>query len=253
MKTLSVCLVSILGLLVIFPGNVPAAEPENIEIVFFYGGYAPFYMEGLEEGIYIDFIKAFDQQSPAFTITLTPLSRKRIDLAIGQGEVQASGLTNPMFVGEQQAASTLFTKPIWTSGNYIVVHKNNTFEYNAPEDLFEKTLGVIYGNKNAGLDPHIEAGKIKAMPVRTNEGLYKALMENKVDAIVINKHVLLYELKLQSIDPSQFIFSDAAVSEFELMTQVQKTHQHFRDALDAFIDQSEQNGFLDEVTKKYLE
>jgi ABC-type amino acid transport substrate-binding protein len=234
-------------------GVLQAQTPEEITVVFFYGGYPPFYMEGLEEGMYVDFIKTFDEQSEEFSIVLEGLSRKRIDRAIEMGDAQASSLTNPMFVGEEQAAKSLFSESIWKSGNYIVMHANNVFEYNTPEDLFGKTLGVIYGNRNAMFDPHIESGKIKALPARTNQGLYDALQTNKVDAILMNNHVFLYELKQAGIDSGQFVFSESPVFEFDLMTQIQKTHPRFQEALNAFIAQSKDNGFLDELTQKYVQ
>jgi ABC-type amino acid transport substrate-binding protein len=210
-------------------------------------------MEVLEEGMYVDFIKAFDEQSEKFSIVLEGLSRKRIDRAMAEGEAQASSLTNPMFVGETRVANFLFSDPIWQSGNYIVMNSQNVFDYTSPESLFGKTLGVIYGNRNATFDPHIEAGDIKALPARTNQGLYEALQSQKVDAILVNNHVFLYELKQASIDASQFVFSETPVFEFDLMTQVQKTHPHFLEALNAFIAQSEENGFLDELSQKYLQ
>jgi ABC-type amino acid transport substrate-binding protein len=133
------------------------------------------------------------------------------------------------------------------------MHADNVFEYNEPEDLFGKKLGVIYGNRNAVFDPHIEAGDIKALPARTNQGLYEALQANKTDAILMNNHVFLYELKQAGIDPSQFVFSETPVFEFDLVTQIQKTHPHFLEALNAFIAQSKENGFLDELSQKYLQ
>lgn len=127
------------------------------------------------------------------------------------------------------------------------------FPYKTPEDLFGKTLGVIFGNRNAVFDPHIEAGEIKALHARTNQGLCEVLQTNKVDAILMNNHVFLYELKQAGIDATQFVFSETPVFEFDLMTQVQNTHPHFLEALNAFIAQSKENGFLDELTQKYLQ
>lgn len=240
-------------LLVLVSGAVAAQAAEEITIAFFYGGYPPFYMEGLEEGMFVDFITAFDEQSDDFTIALEGLSRKRLDRAMNDGTVQASSLTNPMFVGEEQAAKSLFSDPIWTTGNYIVMNSANMFEYSGPESLFGKTLGVIYGNRNATFDPHIEAGDIKALPARTNEGLYEALQKGTVDAILMNNHVFLYELKQAGLDASQFVFSQKPVFQFELMTQIQRTHQPFQQALNAFIAESKANGLLDEITRRYLQ
>lgn len=109
-------------LLILDVGVIQAQTPEEIIVVFFYAGYPPFYMEGLEEGMFVDFIKAFDEQSADFTIVLEGLSRKRIDRAMEQGEAQASSLTNPIFVSEEQAAKSLFSDPIWKTRTYIVMH-----------------------------------------------------------------------------------------------------------------------------------
>ncbi len=252
MKMLRVPVMSVLFIL-FAAGVLQAQTPEEITVVFFYGGYPPFYMEGLESGMFVDFIKAFDEQSDAFTVALEGLSRKRVDRAMASGEAQASSLTNPMFVGEGQAEKSLFSDPIWTTGNYIVMNSQNVFPYTGPESLFGKTLGVIYGNRNADFDPYIESGNIKVLPARTNQGLYEALQGQKVDAILMNKHVFLYELKQAGIDAAQFVFSETPVFEFDLMTQIQKTHPHFQEALNAFIAQSKDNGFLDQLSQKYLQ
>ncbi len=252
MKTLRLAVISVLFIM-FATGVLHAQTPEEITVVFFYGGYPPFYMEGLEVGMFVDFINAFDEQSDEFSIVLEGLSRKRIDRAMSEGGAQASSLTNPMFVGEEQAANSLFSDPLWTTGNYIVMNSQNVFDYSAPESLFGKTLGVIYGNRNATFDPHIESGDIKALPARTNQGLYEALQSQKVDAILMNNHVFLYELKQAGIDATQFVFSERAVFGFALVTQIQKTHPHFQEAFNAFIAQSKENGFLDELAKKYLQ
>ena len=252
MKTLRLACLSVVFIM-FAAGVLQAQTPEEITVVFFYGGYPPFYMEGLEEGMFVDFINAFDEQSDQFSIVLEGLSRKRLDRAMKTGDAQASSLTNPMFVGEEQAANSLFSDPLWTTGNYIVMNSRNVFDYSGPESLFGKTLGVIYGNRNATFDPHIEAGDIKALPARTNQGLYEALQNRKVDAILMNNHVFLYELKQAGIDAAQFEFSETPVFEFELVTQIQKSHPHFQEAFNAFIAQSKENGFLDELMKKYVQ
>ncbi len=247
-KTLLIfCLLNLLASVVI------AQEPARIEVVFFEEGYPPFYMAGLQEGMMIDLLNAFDQQSAAFTLVYTGLSRKRIDLAMMEGTAQASGLTNPMFVGADNVDKFLFTIPIWTSGNYIMMKKSYQFAYTKAEDLFGKKLGVIFGNRNGALDPHIENGKIIAVPVRTNELLYKNLAMDRVDAIIANKHVALYEMKNAGLDAAQFVFADAPLFEFDLMMQVRKTEQAFVEQLNAFIEQSKQNGLLDDLLKKYTE
>lgn len=232
---------------------VMAQEAERIEIVFFEEGYPPFYMAGLQEGMMIDLLNAFDEQSAEFTLVYTGLSRKRIDLAMSNGTAQASGLTNPMFISPENVENFLFSIPIWTSGNYIMMRNNNQFPYARPEDLFDKKLGVLFGNRNGALDAYIEAGKITAVPIRTNDLLYRNLSIGRVDAVIANKHVALHEIKKLGLDASQFVFADTPLFEFELMMQVQKTHSVFVEQMNQFIEQSKHNGLLENLLKKYTE
>lgn len=253
MKMFSICclivFVSLFGMGAVL---VCAAEPEEITIVFFQAGYPPFYMADAEGGMYPDFLEAFALAHPEFNIIWKGLPRKRIDPAMESGDAQASSLTSPMFVGEK-AADYLFSDAIWTSGNYIVMHKDNVFEYHEPTDLFGRKLGVILGNRNGVLDQYIESGEIEAVSVRNNTALYRALERQIVDAIIAIKQVALYEIKQEQMDVSQFVFAEPPLFEYELMTQIQKTHQHFLDALNAFIQQSKQNGLLHDITSKYVE
>ena len=229
-----------------------AQNPEEIVVTFFDGGYPPFYMAGLKEGMVIDFLKAFEQSYPEFKIVPRALSRKRIDLMLLEGEAQASGLTNPMFVDPATIDQFVFTIPLWKSGNYMIFNANNVFEYTKPEDLFDRRLGVIQGNKNSGFDEFIEAGRIKTVAVSSNVQLCKILQAGRVDAIIGNKHVIPYEIKQGGLDRSQFVFLEPALFEFDLMVQVRKSHQHLADKLNEFIEQSKENGFLDQITDKYL-
>ena len=227
-----------------------ATEAQQMNIVFFEEGYPPFYMARLEEGMMIDLLNAFDEQSAEFTLVYTGLSRKRIDLAMSDGTAQASGLTNPMFVGPENVEKFLFSAPIWTSGNYIMMRKNNQFPYARPEDLFDKKLGVLFGNRNGALDAYIEEGKITAVPVRTNDLLYRNLAIGRVDAVISNKHVALYEMKKLGLDASQFVFAETPLFEFELMMQVQNPYSMFVEQMNRFIEQTKHNGVLENLLKK---
>lgn len=238
--------------LFVVSGIALAAEPERITVVFAEGGYPPFYMENLQEGMVIDLYKAFDQQTPEFELLFQGFPRKRVDLVMERGEAQISGLTNPMFVGEQ-AKNFLFTDAIWKSGNYIITNKSSGVTYQKVEDLFGKTLGVMFGNRNGMLDQYIEAGKITKSELRDYTALCVALQKKRVDAIVGNNHVTLYEMKQLGIDDSQFVFAAPPLFEYDLMPQIQKTHPHLVEKLNAFIAASKQNGLIEQITQKYLQ
>lgn len=223
----------------LFVGSVygqDVKEPvKEINIVLFEGGYPPFYMSNMQEGMIIDFFNAFAQQSSTYSFKFIPLSRKRIDIAMESGSAQVSGLTNPVFIDPEQVDNYVFTHPIWKTGNYIIMHRDRAFHYAEPQDLFGKTLGVIFGNRNGEIDQYIDEGLINVVALTSNAMLYEALAQGRVDAIIGNEHVAPYEMEQLGMDVDQFVFADQPMYEFELMAQVQKNYQEFAQNLNEFI------------------
>ena len=205
-------------------------------------------MEGLHQGIFLDFLKGFEKSHPEFIIQKLQLPRKRLDLAMKAGEADVFSLNSPMFSKDDQYH---FTDCIWVTGDYIVSKKKNPVIYKQPEDLYYYRVGTLLGNHYGPLESHINSGKIFIHAVVDYDALLQIFARDRVDCIIINKHMALYSLHKAGIDREQLIFSDSAVYEFELMPMIQKSSGHFLEAMNKFIRESKNNGFLQEVSERF--
>ncbi|MGE4506579.1 MAG: hypothetical protein AB7D51_14625, partial [Desulfovibrionaceae bacterium] len=81
-----------------------AAQPL---VMAFDQDYRPFYQDGTPadpsgmRGMFIGFLAAFGERYPEFPVVRRVLSRKRIDMLLEAGEVQAFALNNAKFVAPE--------------------------------------------------------------------------------------------------------------------------------------------------------
>jgi len=220
------------------------------EIIMVFGkNYKPYYLDNLEEGMYIDFLEQFEKQHTEFTIKKLSLPRKRMDLWMQSGKAHVFSLSSPLFY---KGKAYLFTDPIWTTRDYAISKKSNIVKYEKPEDLFNVKTGIILGNAYGQVDPYIKSKQIKAQTVIDVKALNRILFIDRVSCILANKHITLYEMKNSGVDASQFYFPETPLYEFKLMPMVQPSHKHFVDAMNAFIKESNENGFMEKINEKYL-
>ncbi len=230
----------------------PASATEDIVIVFGEHGYPPFYSERAQKGMFIDLLAEFEKRNPNYKIIKKSLSRKMMDRWMNNGKAHVFSLNNPMFVNPNIVDRFLFTAPIWNTGDYVVMHKERQFEYTQPKDLFGKKMGIILGNGYGVFDEHLESKSILSQAVNSENQLFMLLLKQRVDAIFGNRHATPYKMKRTGIDPSQFVFSKVAIFEFDLMIQVQKSHQAFYNKIQAFIQAVQTDGFLAQLEHQYL-
>ena len=82
--------------------------------------------------------------------------------------------------------------------------------------------------------------------------LFRLLIEDRVDCIIANKHMVLFGLPRAGFDASQIVISAIPVYEFELMPVVQKSSTSFLTKMNVFIRDSKSNGFLQQVNSRYF-
>ncbi len=86
--------------------GVNIAMAEEVSIVFNDAGYVPFFSAGEEnsdgeyegEGMFIDFLDAFENAHPEHTIRRIRLPRPRANMMISTGEVDGYALMSPVFM-----------------------------------------------------------------------------------------------------------------------------------------------------------
>ena len=221
---------------------------EEIVVVYAEKGYMPYYSSDATQGMYIDFLKEFNEEHPQYSFILKPYPRKRMTLMMQNGDVHVLSLNSPAFADTEKY---LFTETIWKEACSIFMRADNLFSFKDPSDLFGKRLGIILGNEYPALTPYVQSGEIKFHIVASSVQLFNLLRIKRIDAFVGDRYVTLYRLKQEGFD-EVFEYAQTALFEFELAIQVQKTHQHLVFVMNRFIEESKNNGFLDTLEEKYL-
>ncbi|MCG8568862.1 MAG: transporter substrate-binding domain-containing protein [Spirochaetes bacterium] len=252
-----ILLVSLI-LLVIIPGLV---AQEKIVVVFGDGGYPPFYSAGNSEdaklsGLFIDFLKEFEKKHPEYQFTFASLPRMRMDGWMDTGRAQIFSLNNPMFNSPERKDNFLYSSPIWKTGDYLIMKKGKTVKFSGLDDLLNIKLGIIHGNSynypGYPLDDLIKEGKIKPEATKDLRRLLRMLKLGRVEAIIGNRHGFPQSCKDEGFNPSDFVFSENGLFEFELMMQINKERTDIVEKMNAFIAEIKKNGVLARLEAKYL-
>ncbi len=207
----------------------------------------------MQKGLYCDLLTAFEKRYTEFKLLRKHLPRERLNkFWMAEAKPFAHALNSPSFTGKETLKHFAFTKPIYKTGDYVMMRKNFKFEYSRPEDLFGKKIGIIRGYKYGILDLHIKSKRIPTIAVNSSPQLYEMLSFGRLDAIIANKHVAPYEMRLKGIDSSQFVVSDASIYEFELMPLAHKSYHRFISKMNDFIDYAKESGLLSQLAAKYF-
>lgn len=222
---------------------------EEIIIVYHEDGYMPYYSTYATQGMYIEFLRKFEEQHSRFFFVFKPYPRKRMTMMMQDGDAHVFSLNSPAFADNTWAY--LFTESIWKEACVIFKWTNDHFPFKKPSDLFGKRLGIILGNKYPALEQHFQSGDIKLQEVASYAQLFDLLQIKRIDAFVGDKYMTLYLLKQEKFK-REFSYAPIPLFEFDLTMQVQKTHQHLVDAMNRFIQESKDNGFLQSLKEKYI-
>ena len=164
------------------------------------------------------------------------------------GDADVFALNSPAFADTE---AYLFTESIWKEVCVLFMRTNDRIQFKEPSDLFGKRIGIIMGAKYPALEPYFQSGDIESHKVARNVQLFRLLKAKRIDAFVGDKYVTLYRLKQEGFK-GEFAYNPTSLFEFDLTMQVQKTHQHLVDAINRFIQESRDNGFLLSLKKKYV-
>ncbi|THB81463.1 MAG: hypothetical protein D3926_01875 [Desulfobacteraceae bacterium] len=230
--------------------SVGAVSAEEIVMVFG-GGYPPFYTPDLNTGMYIDFLKRFEERHPAFSIQKVQLPRVRMDAWMKTGKAHAFSLNSIMFIPEPLRDNFCFSDPIWETTDHVIMRKGDTFCFQNPEDLFGRQVGVILGNGYGQYDPLMASGKITAFRVASTPQLYQMLLTRRIDACFGNIHADPPTMEANHFALDRFVFSRHPLLSFELVCQIQNTHAHFQKTLNRFIQTSRATGYLKALEDRY--
>ncbi|MGD9733346.1 MAG: substrate-binding periplasmic protein [Desulfamplus sp.] len=227
---------------------------EDVSMVFSDSGYPPFHINSkhkkteAETGIVVDLLNKFQENYPYKIYThVMPIRRVNFELDRGSMDMRYD---SPVFVGKK-ADNFIWSEPFANSRDCIIALKNSWFEFEKPEDLFGKKVGIIRGFSYLEYDKYFKEGKISSRKVDKQEQLIKMLKLKRLDCFIGNIHTTPYEIKLSGLPLEDFYFSNKALYSFQLMFQINKSKIKLKKDLDTFIRQAASNGLLKSIESKY--
>jgi len=222
-------------------------------------GYAPFFTidrssgDVVYSGLIYDLLDEFEDRHPEYTRKPILLTRKRANLEMARGEVFDLMFNSPLFVSDDILHHYQFTRTILTSKDVVVTRKDQNFEYEKPEDLFDKKVGTIRGYSYGKFDEYLKSGTIGELRVDNHTQAIGMLAKQRIDAYFGNIYVSPHYMKLMGLDASNFRFSTITMYEFEFGFAVNKRKPELHRKLDNFIQEVATDGTLDRLMKSYLD
>ncbi|WP_460139156.1 substrate-binding periplasmic protein [Salidesulfovibrio brasiliensis] len=243
-------------LLLLLPIEALASE----YVMVFGGRYPPFYWMGKADGteksgrgMFIDFLDRFEANNPDTTIQKVCLPRKRMDEWLAMGKADAFSLNAEIFVTSENRRHMEFTTPLWRSGDHLMVPANSVIRDSSITSIRGKRIGLIHGNAYPSLDAAAEKGTIKTARAVSMRMLMEMLDRGRLDAVVVNRHTVHHYLSLLEFKASDYKILDPPLYEFDLSVAVHKNQPELLKMLNKFIEQSHNDGFLQQLEARWFD
>ncbi|MGE4505351.1 MAG: substrate-binding periplasmic protein, partial [Desulfovibrionaceae bacterium] len=186
---------------------------------------------------------------PEFPVVRRVLSRKRIDMLLEAGEVQAFALNNAKFVAPELRSDCLFTTPLWTTSDHLLVRRARAGEITGPEDLHGRTVGTIRGYGYGEFESVLARTDVQRVEANDQASNLRMLAAGRVDAVIISRHTTPGCLARAGLDEWDFVLLEPPVVNVPLSVQVLAERRDFYEALESFVLESQANGFLLELER----
>lgn len=241
MQLLKRIFISFLLLQALFIQNSMCRAKQQEITMLFGHRYPPFYSVGTPKnastlhGIFIEFLEEFQKAYPQYKIKYKCLPRARIKKNLAAGKADALALTNRMFENEAVNSKALYSIPLWTVTDHLVVLTDSNLEYSSPEDLKGKTLAVIHGNGYGLLDEHFKNGTINKVAVYKTKQQFGMLLKGRVDGAVCNYFTFPCLANRCSYDQKKFRLSKKPLYDFTLNILLLDHHKDLHSDLNEFI------------------
>lgn len=241
-----------------FPPPLEAGEaPDSPQMITLVMGpsYPPFYFGGDGDpvcrsgGMLCDFLLEFSKAHPAYSFRIIQATNLRAERLMDREEVDGYALSSPIFVADP--TNYIFTEPLWFTGDHVITRTDSGLRYTAPSDLFGLRVGVVTGFSYNFLEHFFESGIIKAVYAPRLDSLIEMLSRNRVDAIIHNRHVSLWQIPELNHSFAEFRYSEDPVLVFGLRIQLRKNRAELAGILNRFIAES-RYGLLKRLELEYF-
>ncbi len=188
------------------------------EIVGVNDSWAPFAMQGKDEGMAVDIVtEAFKTQGYNFKFKLMPWAR-----AIHEVRKSRVDILVATWFTEERAEYLQFSQPYFYNQIRFIKLKGDPFEYFGMASLTGKKIGIVrsYGYG----DDFLHSNVFQREPVVDVLSNLKKLISGRIDLTLGEPLVTQYLLTKEGMEQDDFEFSEGPFSEKSLHISVSKDH-----------------------------
>ena len=144
-----------------------------------------------------------------------------------------------------------FTTPYYTSGLSMLVHKDAAAKYKTFDDLKGQHLAVQIGTTGAEAAKDIEGAKVSAFNT-TSEAFLDLLSNNSV-AVVLDRPVLAYYLKMQPKSAETLTIPPYIADAEQMGFAVKKGNKELLEKLNKAYAELQASGEVEKIYKKWFQ
>lgn len=184
--------------------QVTTSKAESIPIYTYHNG-GPF-ITSSNEGLTYELADYLNSEAKGrWTFHVVQQARLRFNRDIQTAKVGIVPWVKPAWLKKLTLTDDIWSEAYFKDANVIVSNLNNKIDYQGPESLFGHTVAKVKGAVQVGIDPYIDAGKIKVVNSTSFEGHFRMLYGGRADFVSTSLNIAKYTIKLMDYDKDLFI------------------------------------------------
>lgn len=173
-----------------------AAEPAPV-VVYAYHLKPPFIVDAQhEQGLYYDFSTYVNRKLGKTLLHTEYMPRKRLDQLVQSADFTGMVIgVNPLWFHDIEEKQYLWTSTLMQDRDELVSPADRPVNYNGPESLSGKTVGLVAGLYYYGIDEAAAAGQLVREDTSSELQNLTKLRVHRIDATVISRSTFDYLMK----------------------------------------------------------
>lgn len=171
--------------------------PSPVTIVYGYHLKPPFIIDPqMNRGLYFDFSHYINARVGYELLQSEYMPRKRLESELVSP--QFSGLiigVNPLWFHDPKEQRYFWTAPIMRDRDEVLSRADHPIEYNGPDSLVGKVVGLSLGYYYFGIDELVAKHKITREDTDGEVQNIQKLLRGRIDATIVSRSTLDYYLK----------------------------------------------------------
>jgi polar amino acid transport system substrate-binding protein len=175
------------------------SSAETFRVMLHTGSFPPYFFEEGDSrtGTIRDIFTAITQDTgDSVEYIRVPFKRALRQFEIGAIDIEP--MTNPIW-RQSSSIQGIYSIPFAVSEEVILFRQDKYITVHSPEDLLDKTVGVIKGYYYPAYEPYFAGGRIKPNRLDSENKLIQLLLAGRLDQALINKDFAQYQIKKQHL------------------------------------------------------